>query len=69
MINIFGGIVCCDQVAQGIVAAYKNIGHMPLPIIVRWQGTHAQKGNKIIKNAGLKVSSAIVLQEIAKQVK
>ena len=69
LVNIFGGIVRCDRVAQGIVAAYKNIGHIPVPIIVRLQGTNAKEGSSIIKNSGLKVASAVLLQEAAAQVK
>lgn len=69
LINIFGGIVRCDRVAQGVVDAYKNIGEIPVPIIVRLQGTNAEEAKKIIDNSGLKVQSAIVLQEAADLVK
>ncbi len=55
--------------AQGIVTAYKNIGHMPVPLIVRLQGTHAQERSKIIENSRLKISAAIVLEDTAVQVK
>ena len=65
LINIFGGIVRCERVAQGIVEAYREIGHMPVPVIVRLQGTNAQEGKDIIDNSGLKVFSAISLQEAA----
>jgi len=64
-VNIFGGIVRCDRVAQGIVDAYKNIGEIKIPIIVRLQGTNAVEAKKIIDDSGLKVSSAILLQEAA----
>jgi succinyl-CoA synthetase beta subunit len=65
LVNIFGGIVRCDRVAQGIVDAYKNIGAIKVPIIVRLQGTNAVEAKKIIDDSGLKVSSAILLQEAA----
>jgi len=69
LINIFGGIVRCDRVAQGVVDAYKNIGEIPVPIIVRLQGTNAEEAKKIIDESGLKVRSAIALQEAADAVK
>ncbi len=69
LINIFGGIVRCDRVAQGVVDAYKNIGEIPVPIIVRLQGTNAAEAKEIIDNSGLKVQSAILLQEAADRVK
>lgn len=65
LVNIFGGIVRCDRVAQGIVDAYKNIGEIPVPIIVRLQGTNAVEAKKIIDDSGLKVFSAIQLKEAA----
>jgi succinyl-CoA synthetase beta subunit len=65
LVNIFGGIVRCDRVAQGVVDAYKNIGEINVPIIVRLQGTNAEEGKKIIDESGLKVHSAITLQEAA----
>jgi succinyl-CoA synthetase beta subunit len=65
LVNIFGGIVRCDRVAQGIVDAYKNIGQIPVPIIVRLQGTNAVEAKKIIDDSGLKVFSAIQLKEAA----
>jgi len=64
-VNIFGGIVRCDRVAQGIVDAYNNIGEIPVPIIVRLQGTNAAEAKKLIDESGLKVSSAIQLKEAA----
>lgn len=69
LINIFGGIVRCDRVAQGVVDAYKEIGDMPVPVIVRLQGTNAVEGKKLIDGSGLKVYSAISLQEAADLVK
>ena len=68
LVNIFGGIVRCDRVAQGVVDAYKNIGEIPVPIIVRLQGTNAEEAKKIIDESGLKVHSAILLQEAADRV-
>lgn len=65
LVNIFGGIVRCDRVAQGIVDAYHNIGEIPVPIIVRLQGTNAAEAKKIIDDSGLKVFSAIELKEAA----
>ncbi len=68
LINIFGGIVRCDRVATGVVEAYKAIGEIPVPIIVRLQGTNAAEGAAIINESGLKVFSAIVLKEAAELV-
>ncbi len=68
LINIFGGIVRCDRVAQGVVDAYNNIGDINVPIIVRLQGTNADLAKKIIDESGLKVKSAILLQEAAELV-
>ncbi len=65
LINIFGGIVRCDRVAQGVVDAYKNMGNITVPIIVRLQGTNADIAKKIIDESGLEVHSAILLQEAA----
>jgi succinyl-CoA synthetase beta subunit len=65
LVNIFGGIVRCDRVAQGIVDAYKNMGTIQVPIIVRLQGTNAEAAKKIIDESGLKVYSAIEFHEAA----
>jgi succinyl-CoA synthetase beta subunit len=65
LVNIFGGIVRCDRVAQGIVDAYRSIGEIPVPIIVRLQGTNAAEAKKLIEESGLKVYSATLLQEAA----
>ena len=65
LINIFGGIVRCDRVAQGVIDAYKNIGDIKVPIIVRLQGTNADIAKKLIDESGLKVYSATLLQEAA----
>jgi len=69
LVNIFGGIVRCDRVAQGIVDAYNNMGNINVPIIVRLQGTNAVEAKKIIDDSGLKVFSAIQLQDAADLVK
>ncbi len=68
LLNIFGGIVRCDRVAQGVVDAYNNIGEINIPIIVRLQGTNAVEGKAIIDNSGLKVFAAISLDDAAKLV-
>lgn len=65
LINIFGGIVRCDRVAQGVIDAYKEIGDIRVPIIVRLQGTNAAEAKKLIDESGLKVYSAILLKEAA----
>ncbi|MFT5986183.1 MAG: succinyl-CoA synthetase beta subunit, partial [Planctomycetota bacterium] len=68
LVNIFGGIVRCDRVAQGIIDAYKNMGNIEVPIIVRLQGTNADIAKKLIDNSGLDVQSAIEFQEAADKV-
>lgn len=68
LVNIFGGIVRCDRVAQGIVDAYRNIGDIDMPIIVRLQGTNAEEAKLLIEESGLKVFSAVLLQEAAELV-
>lgn len=68
LINIFGGIVRCDRVAQGVIDAYKSIGNIEIPIIVRLQGTNADVAKKLIDESGLKVQSAILLSEAAQLV-
>jgi len=65
LINIFGGIVRCDRVAQGVIDAYQSIGNIEIPIIVRLQGTNADVAKKLIDESGLKVQSAIQLSEAA----
>lgn len=69
LVNIFGGIVRCDRVAQGIVDAYKNMGDaIKVPIIVRLQGTNADIAKQLIDDSGLEVQSAILFQEAADKV-
>ncbi len=65
LINIFGGIVRCDRVAQGVVDAYRSIGDIPVPVIVRLQGTNADIAKKIIDESGLRVMGAVAFQEAA----
>lgn len=69
LINIFGGIVRCDRVAQGVVDAYKAMGSLPVPVIVRLQGTNAIEGKQLIDQSGLEVFSAITLKETAETIK
>lgn len=69
LINIFGGIVRCDRVAQGVVDAYKSIGDIPVPVIVRLQGTNAEEAKVLIDKSGLAVHSAISLQSAADKVR
>ena len=70
LINIFGGIVRCDRVAQGVVDAYKNMGDaINVPIIVRLQGTNADIAKELIDNSGLDVQSAVAFKEAADKVK
>ncbi len=68
LINIFGGIVRCDRVANGVVEAYKSIGSIHVPVIVRLQGTNAAEAKQIIDNSGLAVYSAISFREAAELV-
>ncbi|MBK7290030.1 MAG: ADP-forming succinate--CoA ligase subunit beta [Chitinophagaceae bacterium] len=69
LINIFGGIVRCDRVAQGVIDAYQKLGNIQIPIIVRLQGTNAVEAKKLIDESGLQVQSAILLSEAADLVK
>jgi len=68
LINIFGGIVRCDRVAEGVIEAYKTIGNIEVPVIVRLQGTNAEEARLLIDHSGLKVHSAITLEEAAGKV-
>ena len=69
LINIFGGIVRCDRVANGVVEACKSIGDLPVPVIVRLQGTNAEEAKMIIDNSGLEVFSAVSFEDAANRVK
>ena len=70
LVNIFGGIVRCDRVANGIVDAYKNLGDkINIPIIVRLQGTNSIEAKKIIDNSGLKIYGAVEFNEVPAKIK
>lgn len=69
LINVFGGIVRCDRVANGVVEAYRNLGNIKVPVIVRLQGTNAIEGKAVIDDSGLKVYSAMSFQDAADMVK
>lgn len=69
LINIFGGIVRCDRVANGVVEAYKSVGEISVPVIVRLQGTNASEAKEIIDKSGLKVLSAVSFKEAAQKVR
>lgn len=68
LINIFGGIVRCDRVAQGVVDAYKALGNIDVPVIVRLQGTNAKEAKELMDQSGLEVTSVILLKEAAEAV-
>ena len=68
LVNIFGGIVRCDRVAQGIVDAYNNLEDINVPIIVRLQGTNAKIAKEIIDSCDFKVYSATEFQEAADKI-
>lgn len=69
LINIFGGIVRCDRVAEGVVKACRSVGRIGIPVIVRLQGTNAEEARFLIEHSGLEVHSAITLQEAAEKVR
>jgi len=69
LINIFGGIVRCDRVAQGVADAYKSVGNISVPVIVRLEGTNAREGKALLDKSGLKVLTALSLQDAADLVK
>ncbi|MFO7756293.1 MAG: ADP-forming succinate--CoA ligase subunit beta [Bacteroidales bacterium] len=69
LINIFGGIVRCDRVANGVVEACRSIGSLPVPVIVRLQGTNAEEAKEIIDNSGMEVFSAVSFEDAATRVK
>ena len=68
LVNIFGGIVRCDRVAEGIVSACQNLDNINIPIIVRLQGTNSAKAKEIIDSSGLNVQSATAFDEAATMV-
>jgi len=67
LINIFGGIVRCDRVANGVVEAIKNIGKIGVPIVVRLEGTNAKEGMKILRDSGMNFHTAKEFQEAAQK--
>ncbi len=69
LINIFGGIVRCDRVAQGIVDSYRSIKNIKVPVIVRLQGTNATDAKELIDKSGMKILSAITLQEASELIR
>ncbi|MFZ2339882.1 MAG: ADP-forming succinate--CoA ligase subunit beta [Bacteroidales bacterium] len=69
LINIFGGIVRCDRVANGVVEAYKTAGEIKVPVVVRLQGTNAAEAKEIIDNSGLSVISAVSFGDAAEAVR
>jgi succinyl-CoA synthetase beta subunit len=69
LINIFGGIVRCDRVANGVVQAYKNLGDIAVPMVVRLQGTNAEEGAAIIQESGLKVHGVTTIEEATQKIK
>lgn len=69
LVNIFGGIVRCDRVAGGIIEAYKTIGDIKVPVIVRLQGTNAIEAKELIDNSGLKVIAASTFTDAAEKVR
>ncbi len=69
LVNIFGGIVRCDRVANGIVEAYRSIHNIKVPVIVRLQGTNAEEARHIIDNSGLKVISAEKFSDVTEKIR
>jgi len=69
LVNIFGGIVRCDRVAAGIIEAYKTIGDIRVPVIVRLQGTNATEAKELIDSSGLKVIAASTFTDAAEKVR
>ena len=66
LVNIFGGIVRCDLIAEGIISAVRDVG-VTIPVIVRLEGTNAEQGRSIIETSGLKVITALDLNDAAKK--
>ena len=67
LVNIFGGIMHCDVIADGVVAAAKEV-KLNVPLVVRLQGTNAEEGQRILKESGLPIISANSLAEVAQKV-
>jgi succinyl-CoA synthetase beta subunit len=66
LINIFGGIVRCDMIAEGIIAAVKEVG-LTIPVVVRLEGTNVEKGRELLANSGLKITAALDLNDAAQK--
>jgi succinyl-CoA synthetase beta subunit len=66
LINIFGGIMRCDIIAKGVVAAVREMG-LAIPVIVRLEGTNVDEGKKILRESGLKITPAEGLADAAKK--
>ncbi|TXI73657.1 MAG: succinate--CoA ligase subunit beta, partial [Dokdonella sp.] len=66
LVNIFGGIVRCDLIAEGIIAAVKEVG-LTIPVIVRLQGTNVEKGRELLANSGLAITPADDLNDAAQK--
>jgi len=66
LVNIFGGIVRCDMIAEGIIAAVKEVG-VTIPVVVRLEGTNVEKGRELLANSGLKITTAVDLNDAAKK--
>lgn len=66
LVNIFGGIVRCDMIAEGIIAAVKEVG-VKIPVVVRLEGTNVEKGRELLSNSGLKITPATDLNDAAQK--
>jgi len=67
LINIFGGILRCDVLAQGVIAAVKELG-VPVPIVIRMEGTNVDEGKRLLEESGMKLATADSMDEAAKKV-
>jgi len=67
LVNIFGGIVRCDLIAEGVITAVKNVG-VKVPVVVRLEGTNAEKAREMLASSGLKVIAAKDLTDAAQKV-
>jgi len=67
LINIFGGIVRCDMVANGVVAAYKNLG-MSIPIVARLEGTNVEEGRRVLRESGINIQTGDGMRDAAEKV-
>ena len=67
LINIFGGILRCDVLAQGVIAAVKELG-VPVPIVIRMEGTNVEEGKRLLRESGMQLTTADSMDEAAKKV-